>query len=396
MQYKSVFFRTRRLYDADGAALARYGHLPTPEETALLQAALRGAPLPAKLLRPEMPRLDPGVARLLPMLHGHPGLVSAPPALRQLVADERRRAAQRHIALKASLHTVLGLLEPAGIEALLLKGFPLASLYYPDIGRRPMADLDVCVRPERFDETVALLLAGGFHPYDPQAPGVAPPVPTADGLRSHAAGFADRHGVELDLHRQVLMCAAWPGADDGFWAEARPLRVADRSASTLCAADHLLHACLHGVVRNPVSPVRWVADVVHIVERSPGGVDWPLLCDRARAIDCRGPLLAALRHAHEAHGCAIPGEALAALARVPFTRVSDRWFRIAGRRAPPETALRRRAARLILDYRRDNRGRGRRMATPAGLVRYFMTKWRIDDCRRLPREILARCRPRSR
>lgn len=388
--------RTKRPEEgAPGSALARYGYAPSADETALLRAVLRGAPLPAKLLCGDPPRLDPGVARLLPLLHAHPDLAAAP-ALRQRVADERRRSARRYFSLKAELRAIVALLGSAGIQALLLKGFPLATLYYDDVGQRPMADLDVCVRPERFADAVALLLAGGFRRYDPEAPDREPAAEAALGFAAHATSFINDAGVELDLHHHVLMCAGWNGADDGLWADAQPFRLADRSVLTLDPADHLLHVCLHGIVRNPVSPVRWVVDAAHLIDRAPGGLDWQRIHARARAFDCRGPLLAALRYLREEHGCGIPRDALDELARVPFSAVSDRWFCIAGRREPPETGLRRRVARLILEYRRHGRG-GRRRASPLGLVRYFMTKWRIKGYRQLPKEILARClAPRSR
>jgi hypothetical protein len=369
--------------------LADYGYAPSDDEAALLRAVLARAPIPAKLLRRDPPPLDPGVARLLPLLRAHPDLGAAP-ALGQRVADERRRGAHRYFSLKAELRGVAALLGSAGIEILLLKGFPLATLYYDDVGQRPMSDLDVCVRPERFADAVTLLLAGGFRRYDPEAPDREPPAESALGFAPHATSFANDAGVELDLHCHVLMCAGWDGADDGFWADAQPFRLADRSVLTLDPADHLLHACLHGIVRNPVSPVRWVVDAARLIERAPGGLDWQRLQARACAVDCRGPLLAALRYLKEEHACAIPPDALDDLAQVPFSAVSAEWFRIAGRREPPATGVRRRVARLILDYRRHMRGE-RRPASPFGLLRYFMTKWRIEGYRRLPREILTRC-----
>lgn len=371
--------------------LARYGHAPSADEAALLRAALLRAPIPGKLLRHDPPTLDPGVARLLPLLHAHPDLGAAP-ALGQRVAEERRRGAHRYFSLKTELRAVAAPLASAGIETLLLKGFPLATLYYDDVGQRPMSDLDVCVRPERLADAVALLLAGGYRRYDPEAPDREPPAESALGFTPHATSFTNDAGVELDLHHHVLMCAGWPGADDGFWTDAQPFHLADRSVLTLDPADHLLHVCLHGVVRNPVSPVRWVVDAARLIERAPGGLDWQRLEARARAFDCRGPLLAALRYLKEEHGCPIPPAALEGLAKVPFSAASDRWFRIVGRREPPETGLRRRIGRLILDYRRHGRGGGNR-ASPVGLLRYFMTKWRIEGYRQLPREIIIRCLP---
>jgi hypothetical protein len=374
-------------------ALARYGHEPTRDEVALLRAILNRAAIPPKLFCDDGSPLDPGIERLLPSLHGHPDLAGRPDLARR-VAALRRRSAYRYFRLKGELRAALAILAPAKIDLLLLKGFPLASLYYDDVGLRPMSDLDLGVRPERFAEAQSLLIAAGFRRYDPEAPGIMPPAEPALGFAPHAMTLINPNGVELDLHHHVLMCAGWPGADDDFWADAQPFAVGDIEAWTLDAADHLLHAILHGVVRNPVSPVRWVVDAARLIERSPGGIDWQRLCRRAQALDCRGPLEAALRHLADNYGCAVPSATLQTLAHLPFSMSSDRWFKVAGLRAPPPSGFRSRVARLLLDYRRHERRADRRSPSALGLLRYFMIKWRIERYRDLPREILARCLPR--
>lgn len=378
------------------SALARYGHVPGPDETALLRAALGQAPIPLELLTGDWSRLDPGVVRLFATLHGHAGMAALAAPLRQRIAGLRRENALRYYMLTAELHAVVAALAAAGIEGLVLKGFALACRYYGDVGQRPMSDLDICVRPERFAEAVRCLAACGFRRFDPGAPSIEPRRTPQPGIGSHSLTFINERGVELDLHHNVLMCACWPGADDRFWDGAVAFPILGLPASTLNATDHLLQACLHGMPRNPVSPIRWVVDAAHLIAQAREPIDWQRLCRHAEQFDCRGPLAAALGYLRESFACPIPDQAFDALGRVPFSALSDRWFRATGQRLWAGSALADRLSSLLLEYRRYCRFHGNLPVSPAGLTRYYMAKWQIGSWRELLRELVRRsARPRN-
>ena len=68
----------------------------------------------------------------------------------------------RWVRLEVLLGEVVGVLEGAGIGALVLKGAAMARRLYGEPGLRPMADLDVMVPAARMDVAEAALAAAGF------------------------------------------------------------------------------------------------------------------------------------------------------------------------------------------------------------------------------------------
>lgn len=70
----------------------------------------------------------------------------------------------RHQLALSALRSTLGVLEPAGIPVLVVKGMVLAHLLYADIADRPMCDVDLRVRPRDFLRAVRAMRASGSKP----------------------------------------------------------------------------------------------------------------------------------------------------------------------------------------------------------------------------------------
>ena len=371
---------------AEGAAsraeLGLYGHVPPALEEALLKAALDGAPIPSEL--PACEALDPGWARLLPLLSLHPDEPRLPEALRHGIAEMRRRAAYRYFILKGELRAILALLDD-DIPALLLKGFPLATQFYPHAWQRPMVDLDLCVPRRQFAAATARLQSAGWRAEGPDN--------TLGGIGDHALTLRGPTGIALDLHCRVLWCSRWVSADDRFWAGAVPLPLGNRATLTLNAADHLFHAFLHGVRKNWVSPIRWMVDACFILRSAGDRMDWERLRENARVHDCGGPVTACLRYLREGLGVGVPAAAVAAMARVPFTAHSDRWFRAEAAQPPPPRDFPRRLISLNRAYRRAARDAAPWPIVLPRLLPYFKAKHGIARWRDVPGEIAWRLGP---
>jgi hypothetical protein len=102
-------------------------------------------------------RAEEGAARLIPALRHTPAAASLPPAARDQITRCYRRTTARFLQLEAVLARLIGGLQTAGIEVLLLKGYPLARFFYASPGLRPMTDLDIAVPAKRFPEAADLL-----------------------------------------------------------------------------------------------------------------------------------------------------------------------------------------------------------------------------------------------
>ncbi|HZQ07119.1 MAG TPA: nucleotidyltransferase family protein [Anaerolineae bacterium] len=311
---------------ADGVPEHNGGWHPSAEQELLLRAALwRGADARAAWetwrARVDLPKLDSGSFRLLPLLYLNLrsiGVESS--ALTQLrkVYDYFRFPNQ--ILLfhgKKSLQT----LHAAGIPTLLLKASALIPLYYHDVGARPMGDLDVLVPTSQTREALWVLHEMGWK--TKLRPLNELPDAYLDQTYAHTLTL---ERVTLDLHQHVLFRDSRLHADDDFWTGAIPLDFWGIATLALNPADQLLHVCAHGTLWNDMPPVRWVADAYYILTHAT--VDWERLTVQAQVRELVLPLLNTLRYLHDQMNAPVPVSVLDGLARLPVTRAARLKFQL--------------------------------------------------------------------
>jgi hypothetical protein len=228
---------------------------------------------------------------------------------------------------------------------MVVKGCALGPQYYRDMGARPMGDVDVVVPREHAVDALALLERHGW-----RAQRAAPADPRAVTRVQHAEGHTGPDGGTVDLHWQVLR---QPVVEEDFYAHSVPLEVGDHlSSRTLCAADHVVHGCVHGA-DGGMEGVRWVPDVA-VVARS-GKVDWERVVDVSSRQRVAHTVAEALDYVGDVFEAPVPPETLAAL-----RAATDRRERVA-HRAATLPATRWRVLRTVWDrYRRLSEFEGRR------------------------------------
>jgi hypothetical protein len=139
---------------------------------------------------------------LAPMAHQALRVLGDPRAAE--LAEDYRTAASRNLALFAKVAAAREVLDAAGIPAVLIKGGAFLVRCCPrDFGTRPMADLDLLVGPDRFDEAFSLLSNAGWRRTSPELK-YSSRVSPAVTLSADLGGGAE---VQLDLHRHL---AQWP------------------------------------------------------------------------------------------------------------------------------------------------------------------------------------------
>lgn len=296
---------------------------PTPRQELLLRSAL----LAGDAARSAWARwsadadggVDPSSIQLLPLVYRN--------LVEQGVRDERLAAlkprytatwAQNAKLFRLLAETLRGL-HRAGIPTLVVKGAALLPLYYRDSGVRGMGDFDVLVPERRFRDAAAALLGVGW--------GTRFRRPDLFDTRfDHAIAFLDAAGNSVDLHCHLLMACCEPGADDAFWDASQPLAIEGVETRTLCATDHLIQACIHGLNWVRVPPLRWVADAIKVMRGEPGGIDWDRLEDQARSRELALPLEATLSYLHRTFDASVPEDVLRRLAGAPVSRTDRMRF----------------------------------------------------------------------
>lgn len=167
-------------------------------------------------------------------------------------------------------------LRRARVETVTLKGMALANAVYAEPGLRPMADIDLLVRPDDRAGALATLRDLGY-----RTPGEA-----ADRLGA-SRSFAElvRDGTRIDLHWHAARYLRFESVvqvdHDGLWSRARPLVTAEGRGLMLAPEDLLLHLVLHLTLGSDFARVLWYADIDAVVRRFTGELDWQRLVREA-------------------------------------------------------------------------------------------------------------------
>ena len=224
--------------------------------------------------------LDRAPYQLLPLLYRNlDSLGVDDPALPRL-KGVYRNSWYRNQRVFAAGREALERLEAASVEALVLGGPALAAHYYPDRGARPIAAVELLVRPEDVPAATARLRSGGWQAEERELERLR--------LTASAARFVQADRPDLILHWYPFRL---PVPSEEVWARTTRLALAgDGDWPALEPAIELMHAC---ATAGPEGG--WLADGL-VVARS-GEVDWDRLAELAIAwrMPEQGQRLAELR-----------------------------------------------------------------------------------------------------
>ncbi len=182
-----------------------------------------------------------------------------------------------------TLVEITSLFEQAGIQALVLKGLALAYQYYPDPALRPVSDIDLLLKKEDFLPALHQLEIAKFN--------VRFPPPTLRRLpKSLTADSSPRDGisVHVELHHYDPAGRYEKGnsPDPEFNGFHEPPQIVtiDKNiiyTSTPLETLHYLsrHLAKHLFIGNTNKPVqlKWIADIISLVERHAREIDWTQL-----------------------------------------------------------------------------------------------------------------------
>jgi hypothetical protein len=259
--------------------------------------------------------VDPDAARLMPLVfHALQGSDSDGSEVVQLRRFVHRATADNQLLFR-QLEGVLAVLASAGVEAMVLKGVPLALLHYPRPGLRPMSDFDVLVEPGDARAALAAVTEAGW-------------VPDWD-LRPDfvVRGFevpCSRPGGEsiLDLHWRLVPWVNRDGSadDPALWSSAVPLAIGGQRARAPAPHDLVLHVILHAYRSGWDAVPRWVADVIVVLRSEGDAFVWDRFVDRVCRAHLAVPVIEALRYVADEFEAPVPASVLQRLAREPTRR----------------------------------------------------------------------------
>jgi hypothetical protein len=213
---------------------------------------------------------DRGTFRLLPLLYQNMRRLDCRDSLLGRLKGVYRLTWYENNLLFNETEPLVAELERQGIATMLIKGAALTLRYYGNLAVRPMADLDIVVRPADAHRAMAILAGQGW---------TRTATASDDDLRyRHAMLFTHRqHGGEVDLHWHILYEGGNAAADEFFWSTAQPLTFCGVKTQQLDPTSMLLHTIIHGLRWNPEPPIRWIIDAMVILRQSEAAIDWQRL-----------------------------------------------------------------------------------------------------------------------
>ena len=301
------------------------GCWPTPKQALLLKAALLRGPeaLDAwKEWHNETDReaLDFGSHRMLPQLyrnlqkHGVTG-----PEL----ATFRNVYQYYWYKNKVLFHRATELLRSFrkyGIDTMVLKGAGLVSLYYRDPGLRPMQDFDLAVPISQATRAMDLLERFGWRSQF-RAPEKRISI-------RHSTPYDNAEAQHIDLHWHVLGECWNFRRDEGFWRRSVPATIDGQPTRTLDGTDQLFHVCAHGVEWQEVSPIRWIADAMIILETAPLEIDWDRILQLVETYRLGLPIYDGLSYLQRKFHAPVPEGILKRLHLIPATESERFGYRV--------------------------------------------------------------------
>ncbi len=320
------------------------------------------------LARPDRRLLPLVAARLRSLGVDHPYLAVCDAA----AAAARTRNEQ---LLEGAAHA-LTILGRAGVETLALKGVPLLLEHYGESAQRPMADVDLMVRPPDMVRALDALGAAGWRH------GAMPRT-----LRRWVVAFdlvRDPHRQKLDLHQYLIEYGSSPEVERDLWARAHPIAVLGVPTLAPSPTDLLLHVCV-AALKAGTRNSRWVPDAMLLLRAAgPGRVDWDLLTVEARRRGVALPLRECLQYLVDELAAPIPEASLAALWQIPITPEQVARYRVLTQLTPTLPQL---AREYLSLYRFAARATGER-PSPRGLAAYtsaqLALRWGIESVWQLP------------
>ncbi len=198
--------------------------------------------------------------------------------LRTLGAAARRTAIQ-NLRLQADLRAVVGALDAAGIDALVLKGPYLAESIYRSMTARAIGDIDLLVHSRQLREAGGILESLGYRPTAPYRiadDGDVPPY----GL-PHLPRFVKPGATPVELHFTIWTTGERMLDPGDLWRWATRANLTGREMFVLGAEARLVHVCVHAACQHEFAcGLRPLCDIAAIVRQD--RLDWDAVVRCAR------------------------------------------------------------------------------------------------------------------
>ena len=233
--------------------------------------------------------------------------------------DVYRHTLAKQMFFRSELKRILTAMNESSIDVLLMKGAALVDdVYDGDIGIRPMADLDMLIKPEQLGDAERVAKELGY-------------IPTVDELEQEKMRTEDRQlaslyvpgrPVILEIHTHLVEARnpmrfdieqLWAGGEEVTVAGQRALILTPEYAVATLAVNFMKDRRFYSY-----SSLGQLTDVAETIRASEDRIDWSVLAREPIFESLRGVTFCALYLAKNLLGAAVPNSVVHELAPVDF------------------------------------------------------------------------------
>jgi hypothetical protein len=265
--------------------------------------------------------VEGGSFRLLPLLYKRLSKTG-----QAFLHIERLKGIYRQNLYKNSLlfhkfTTILTELKKMEVPVIVLKGIALIAAYYEDAGVRPMSDADFLIHEKDVERTLKYFKKQGWQ--ERNGSWLDKPA-----KHIHSLDLISPDKYEIDIHWRAYYQCSWDGADDSLWEQTEDALFKGTTIKILNPTQQILHNCAHGVRWNAISSIRWIVDVMKVLEKRTESIDWELLISEAVARNLTLTMFHALSFLKKEFHADIPGDVLSRLEKLPKDSQEIHYFKV--------------------------------------------------------------------
>lgn len=217
----------------------------------------------------------------------------------------------RNLILQERAVEIFKELKRMGIDFLLLKGVYFAYAVYPDIGLRPMADIDILIEYSDLEEVCSFFSHSGYQE-------LSRPEQKIYGCD---ATFLSPANLAIDIHWDLCQYERFKGIiniTEDFWERAVEFDLDGMRARTLSVEDHILYVALHYCLVHLCEDIKGAYDIFYLVKKF--NPDWGKIIENASKYGIKIPLYYSLQKSQEISGLKLPDFVLPRLMPHPFKK----------------------------------------------------------------------------
>jgi predicted nucleotidyltransferase len=180
----------------------------------------------------------------------------------------------QNMLIRSEMYKLLDAFERSGIQVIVLKGIRLSERFFGHFSSRGTSDIDLLVRPEDLDKSVALLERHEFNRY------IEDDADHFHMLLNKFYANEDFPLLGVELHWNILREHVSDTDMSSFWMDAEPISPY-QLVKELSAKDTFYYLCLHGYNHNMLS-LKYVIDILHVLRCCSAEIDYGQLFAQAK------------------------------------------------------------------------------------------------------------------